>query len=780
MDRSDDPILAGLNPRQREAVLATEGPLLVVAGAGSGKTRMLTVRVAHLVRNCGVPPEAVLAVTFTNKAAREMKERIRSLVPDSGDRILISTFHAFCVFLLRRYSREAGFPDGFTIYDEDDSKRLMKTVLEKSNLDPKRFGPGAMLEIISQAKNDLLGPEEFKPPHFEEENIRGVYRSYQKALAESSALDFDDLLFSAYKLLNGENGVLEKVRRRFRYFLVDEYQDTNFAQYKLVSLLSAHTRNLCVVGDEDQSIYSWRGATIRNIREFEKDFSGARTVILDQNYRSTQIILDAAGGVIANNVSSKKKKLWTTREGGEPLKFHNAMDEREEADWIARRIISLRDDGIPLRDFAVLFRLNSLSRAFEQALTRLGVPYEMTGGTKFFLRKEVKDILAYLRVIVNPNDSVSLNRIINIPKRGIGEGAIARLGTEGTLWELVVREAGQRPGGKIGAFHGLIEGFREYSHERRICDLARHILEKIDYFKHLEGDKETYEDRKLNIESLVSDIRSQEDETPGLSLAEYLERVALHSEADETDDSSPKVHMMTLHNAKGLEFPVVFMTAMEEGIFPHSSSRDSPSDLEEERRLAYVGMTRAKARLFLSAARRRLVFGTWTNNVVSRFITEIPRGLVDTGVPHRPGPSETRFGRYARPSPGGAPGVDSAREDHDPTNPGTDFRASQEKGGGRIPRFGFLKQSQVSPSPVAQAKAGVSGTSLATMTNTPPGTIVSHAVFGQGVVREVDGNDLGDYRLTIEFENVGKKTLLLQYANLRVINSQTLEEVKGC
>ena len=416
--------IAKLNERQQEAVRITEGPLLVVAGAGSGKTRMLTVRIAHLIENCQVDPSAILAVTFTNKAAKEMRERVRDLVA-GAERVTLTTFHSFCCLLLRRWHKYAGFADGFTIYDESDSEKLMKNVLKEHKIDTKRMTPRSVLELISSAKNELIGPEEylgFAGQTTNTQNTAKIYAAYQNQLMQNQAVDFDDLIFKAYYLLRNNPDLLQKLQNQYRYFLIDEYQDTNHAQYRLISLISSNSRNLCVVGDEDQSIYSWRGATIRNIQDFAKDFDGAQIVKLEQNYRSTQNILDAAGAVIANNKSAHPKRLWTEQQGGELLTFQRAGDDREEAEWIVRKIQALRNEGRQSGDFALLFRMNSLSRPIEQALQRAGLPYDITGGLKFFDRREVKDILAYLRVIDNPKDSISLERIINTPKRGIEIG----------------------------------------------------------------------------------------------------------------------------------------------------------------------------------------------------------------------------------------------------------------------------------------------------------------------------------------------------------------------
>lgn len=742
-----------LNEAQQQAVRETEGPLLVVAGAGSGKTRMLTVRIAYLVEKCGVAPDSILAVTFTNKAAREMRERVLQLVPGT-DRIMLTTFHSFCCLLLRRWHKYAGFADGFTIYDESDSEKLMKQVLKQRKLDPKKYSPRNMLNLISAAKNELVGPDEYQQfaggSSVAAENIQKIYRDYQEALQQNQAADFDDLIFKAHEMLSQHPELLAKLQQQYRYFLVDEYQDTNHAQYRLIALISAKTRNLCVVGDEDQSIYSWRGATIRNIRDFEKDFPGARVVKLEQNYRSTQIILDAAGEVIAQNKSAHPKRLWTTRSGGEPLVFQRARDDRDEAEWVVTKMAELQRQGVAWSDFAVLFRMNSLSRSVEQVLQKYGLPYEMTGGTKFFDRREVKDILAYLRVIGNLKDGISLERIINTPRRGIGPGTIDKLSQGGVipLWDGVAAEGGARPESKVGGFFALMLGFLEAAENMKVSQLCRKVIADIEYMQYLnEDDKETAQDRQNNVEALVSDIRYQEEDNPNLTLSEYLATAALHSDQDDIHEDQQKVHLMTLHNAKGLEFPVVFLMGLEEGIFPHHSSKESPEELEEERRLAYVGMTRAKERLFLTAAASRMMFGTWVQNPVSRFVGEVP--------PHL-------YGRQAV-SPRNSAGVGRAASAFIPG-------AVSSKVVARGPAFNQASTAKWAPErKIAKELDDSTGTEAGTMINLRPGVKVNHDVFGHGTVMAVEGSSLADFRVTVGFEGRGRKTLLLQYANLQVI-----------
>lgn len=779
MYNSIDATLEKLNDKQREAVKITEGPLLVVAGAGSGKTRMLTVRIAYLIEHCNVDPSNILAVTFTNKAAKEMKERVQSLVPGASG-VTLTTFHSFCCQLLRRWSKYAGFEKGFTIYDESDSEKLVKNILKGMNIDPKAYSPKACLEAISKAKNELLGPERYLElcrhgtgPF--DIAVQKIYTSYQAELQKNQAVDFDDLIFKAYYILKDNPELLERIQREFTYFLVDEYQDTNQAQYLLIHMLSAKTRNLCVVGDEDQSIYSWRGATIRNIQNFADDFPGAKVVMLEQNYRSTQIILDAASAVIANNKSAHPKHLWTDKKGGELLTYCRAEDDREEASWIVAQINDLLKKDYEAGDIALLFRMNSLTRTIEQALQRAGLPYEVTGGTKFFERREVKDILAYLHVIDNPADSISLERIINVPKRGIGPGTIEKLYGDGslTLWDGVVQAGSAKPDSKLGTFFTKMLDFMEKSSGMRVSELCKMIIDETDYFKYLKtDDPESCEDRKNNVESLVSDIRYQELDNPDLTLHDYLANVALHSAADEVDEKSQKIHLMTMHNAKGLEFPVVFIVGMEEGIFPHNRCKDAPEELEEERRLAYVGITRAQKLLYLTAASRRMMFGTFNSNLISRFVSEIPTELFKN---RKSSLSGGRFGGAIGSSRG-----EATNRSMFSFSAGNKFRGAGSSSSSDLKAFEKPKAKPsgnpftfsangkwVTNSKTSQTEKG--DTEQGTMVNLKKGVTVMHGVFGRGIVEETSGTTISEFRLTVNFETAGRKTLLLQYAPVRVI-----------
>ena len=759
MYNSIDATVESLNERQREAVETTEGPLLVVAGAGSGKTRMLTVRIAYLIEHCHVEPSQILAVTFTNKAAKEMKERVAGLVPGASG-VTLTTFHSFCCLLLRRWSKYAGFENGFTIYDEADSEKLMKNTLKDLKYDPKIYPPKLVLEAISRAKNELLGPENYFDICVhgvgpQDISIQKAYEAYETALMKNQAVDFDDLILKAYRLLNDNPNLLERLQEDYTYFLVDEYQDTNQAQYKLIRMLSAKTRNLCVVGDEDQSIYSWRGATIRNIQNFDRDFPGAKIVKLEQNYRSKQNILTAASEVIKHNNSAHPKNLWSERGDGELITYYRAEDDRAEASWIVKKIQELTDDGTyNTGDVALLFRMNSLTRTTEQALQRAGIPYEVTGGTKFFERREVKDILAYLHVIDNPADSISLERIINTPKRGIGNATIEKLYGDGsmTLWEGVAIAGGEKPDSKLGQFMQKMLGFMEDAPNMKVSELCRRIIDETEYFNYLKtDDPETFEDRKTNVESLVSDIRYQEMDDADLKLHDYLANVALHSASDDVDEKSDKVHLMTLHNAKGLEFPIVFIVAMEEQIFPHSRSKDAPEELEEERRLAYVGFTRAKDLLFLTSASRRMMFGAFNSNLTSRFISEFPSSLRKDEKGHSFGSGQTGFAgsSYSIGKSWGKKPVSSSSSGGSP--------------------FTFSKTAKWSSSASKEAEPIKGDTEAGTVVNIKEGVTVLHNVFGHGKVLSVSGSSLGDFKMTIDFEKVGTKTLLLQYASVRVI-----------
>ena len=652
----DSPLLTELNPSQREAVAATEGPVLVVAGAGSGKTRVLTYRIAHLIRDLGVKPEAILAITFTNKAADEMRSRVGRLVGGVTRSMWVSTFHSACVRILRREAHRLGYRSGFTIYDEDDSLRLVTICVRDLDLDPKRFPPKALKAAISKAKNELIDYEAFASTGdgFYHEQVSDVYRLYQQRMLEASAMDFDDLLMITVELLGAFPEVLAHYQERFRYVLVDEYQDTNRAQYILVRRLSELHRNLCVVGDGDQSIYRWRGADIRNITDFEKDYPDARVIILDQNYRSTETILSAANSVIAHNPRRTPKSLWSDRGTGAPITRFEGEDEHDEAGFIADEVERLTDEGFNLGDTAVFYRTNAQSRVIEDVFVRRGIPYVVVGSVKFYERKEIKDALAYLRTIVNPDDAVALKRVINEPKRGIGDTSIAHIDRFAQANKISFGDALRRVAEitqltaraqrQVLEFVGLLDLLHMKADTAGIAGAIDAVLHDTGYMAALEAER-TIEalGRVENLRELLSVasefessnqgsvVNGQEwDELANLSrLALFLETVSLQNETDELDEGAGAVTLMTLHNAKGLEFPSVFLAGMEDGVFPHLRTLGDPDELEEERRLCYVGITRAQDRLYLTSAWSRMLFGGTNYNPPSRFLKEIPPELIE-------------------------------------------------------------------------------------------------------------------------------------------------------
>ncbi|WP_420542074.1 DNA helicase PcrA [Rubrobacter naiadicus] len=636
-------LLDSLNPTQREAATHTEGPLLILAGAGSGKTRVLTHRIAYILERGLAGPEEILAITFTNKAAREMKERVALLVGPESRRMWVSTFHAFCARILRAHAEKLGYKREFTIYDQADSVRLVKRCIVELGKDPKRFNPRAFAAQISAAKNQLVSPDDFlkSAEGYIAENVAEVYDLYQNRLYENDAMDFDDLIMQTVALMELFPDVRERYQSRFRYISVDEYQDTNHAQYRLVNLLAAGHRNLCVVGDDDQSVYSWRGADIRNILDFERDYPDARVIKLEQNYRSTQTILDAANAVIANNASRKPKRLWTDGEAGERIRVFAAPDEHAEARFVASEVDRMLASGIPPSEVAVFYRTNAQSRALEDVLVREGIPYQIVGGVRFYERAEVKDAMAYLAVIANPDDSVSLERIINTPKRGIGQTSVAKLqehaAREGiTLYESLGEAERAGLSGKAQKscteLRALFEGWRTAARELSPSQIVEAVLEESGYRGELEAEGTVEAESRLeNLEELVGAARAYEAAEPEATLEGFLQEQALYSEVDEVG-SEGRVTLMTLHNAKGLEFDHVFIVGMEEDTFPHARSMDE-QNLEEERRLCYVGITRAKRTLTLSYARSRTSWGEREYRMPSRFISEIPEEFRAGGTP---------------------------------------------------------------------------------------------------------------------------------------------------
>ncbi len=731
-----NPLFASLNPIQAEAVTHIDGPLLIFAGAGSGKTRVLTHRVAYLIAERGVRPGNILAVTFTNKAASEMKERIVQLVGDRSRAIWIGTFHAMCARILREAGANIGVEKDFIVYDDGDQMTLVRECLEQLYIDEKKFAPRAVLSHISRAKERLVSAEEFSLHYqgFFENIVAKVYPLYQEKLRASNALDFDDLLMQAVRLFQLKPEVLETFQNRIRYILVDEYQDVNYAQYLLLKLLAQNHRNLCVVGDDDQSIYAFRGADVSLILQFERDYPDAKVVKLEQNYRSTKTILDAAHGVVSRNVGRKDKKLWTEKEPGPPIVRREAENEQEEAVFVVRKIWeAVRSENRKYGDFAILYRTNAQSRVFEEVFLNFSTPYRIIGGVRFYERREVKDVLAYLRVIHNPLDSVSLKRIINTPTRGIGATTIARLEKEAhelkrSLWDVVTEvhlltDLVQRARNAVTGFASMIMELRNQREGQTVTDIAAAVLAKTGYLAELEAERTVEaQTRAENVRELLTVTTEFDSSADERTLSAFLEQVSLVSDLDDLNNEREAVTMMTLHSAKGLEFPVVFLVGLEENIFPHIRSQTSDKEMEEERRLCYVGITRAREELYLTHAYRRTLFGAISSNPPSRFLKEIPSELYDTPVslssfaPGRAEPSPRRMWETA------------------PTTP---------------------RQNKI------QQMAGDDGFR--------PGTKVKHDSFGTGVVLKVDHLD-NDLQISVAFPTPhGIKKLLQSFAKLKKV-----------
>jgi DNA helicase II / ATP-dependent DNA helicase PcrA len=752
-----------LNPEQREAVLQTEGPLLILAGAGSGKTRVIAFRIAHLVGSGLAREDEVLAVTFTNKAAEEMRERVANLLGSDGSRLWISTFHALCARLLRREAPAIGLSRDFVIYDSSDQQTAMKQVLKELQLDDKLFQPRAVLGRISHAKNRMESPEEFKSKawNFHEEKIAEIYARYAAALTESGALDFDDLLIKTVELFEKSASVRERYSHKFRYVMIDEYQDTNRPQYLLIRHLAAQHRNLAVVGDPDQSIYKWRGADLRNILDFESDFPEAKTVRLEQNYRSTKVILDAASAVIRNNRERKDKKLWTDRKGGDLITYCRAGDEIEEADFIVRTLRTELAEDVK-RTIGVLYRTNAQSRAIEDGLTRAGLAYRIVGGVRFYERKEIKDALAYLKLLINPHDDVSFRRVVNTPTRGIGKSVMDALeqadpmavpadapplmlaglyesGSKKSLWaktEHLIRERGlpTRALTALKGFHDLLVSMTEMSQHETVSIALGKVLDQTGYLRALREDAtEESESREENLMELVSAAREYELREDGASLGGFVDRLSLLSEADEVEGAEQaRVWLMTMHAAKGLEFPVVILPGLEEGLFPHSRVRQEEAELEEERRLCYVGLTRAQRKLVLTSASRRRVFGEYQSTEPSRFLDEIPPELMER-VDVLPYASSSFAARRPNPYGRGATGYrkdNLVREE----SPVYSYEDEDQSTGGEL--------------------------------NFKPGLRVKHPQFGVGTVMSVEPVE-SDIKLQVRFASVGPKTLRARYARLQ-------------
>lgn len=762
-----------LNPAQKEAVLCTEGPLLVLAGAGSGKTRVLTHRIAHLVEDLGVAPWQIMAITFTNKAAAEMRERLGGLIGSNARGMWVSTFHSMCVRILRADCERIGFSQGFTIYDDDDSKRLMKQILEELNVDPKRYPINALRNRISKAKNDLIVPEVFIDQYKDVMNqvVGRVYKRLQERLQALNAFDFDDLLMYTWLLLKHNNDVLQAYQNRFKYLLVDEYQDTNHAQYVLTQLLAEANKNIMVVGDDDQSIYSWRGADLRNILDFEKDYPEAHVVKLEENYRSVGNILAAANAVIDNNVTRKRKKLFTSQEDGEKISVYMASDERDEGRWIASEIEKQHAAGIPYDQIALFYRTNAQSRMLEDMLLRAGVPYRLVGGTRFFDRAEIRDVMAYLNLVVNPANDIAAHRVINVPRRGIGKTTIehidyvarenectflqaAELCTADDAIRLSTRKA-------IAEFVALIHEASSYAGElRRVVETiversgiigvlqaenSDEAAGRIENIQELFGVVDEYVQSHDDDDALFEPPSAEQDENAeaekppvrtfqAQSLSDFTEWIMLRTDMDTMSEDGSAVTLMTIHSAKGLEFDCVFVAGMEETLFPHSNSSFDPQGLEEERRLAYVAITRARKRLYLTNAFTRTIFGQSTANPASRFIAEIPQELrksVGTGSSGFSG-----SGWEKRGSRRGIAG------------------SGTEAGGGRV--FGTSSASGSRP----RKESRDTGKKAAAKMSFARGDKVDHKVFGKGTIVKVDGDTLH-----VKFARSGQtKKLLKDYA----------------
>ena len=737
-DFDDDPLLEGLNPSQREAVLHPDGPLLIFAGAGSGKTRVLTHRIAHLILARGVRPRNVLAVTFTNKAAKEMRERLERLVgPGAGREMWVGTFHATCARLLRERGDSIGLPRDFVVYDDGDQLTVIKECLHQLNLDDRQYAPRAVLSFISRAKEKLIDPGDFKE-HFSgffENVVAKIYALYQEKLTLNRALDFDDLIGKTVRMLEQREDVREYYQNKFKYVLIDEYQDVNQAQYRLTKALSDGTRNICIVGDDDQSVYGWRGADVEIILGFESDYPEAKIVKLEQNYRSTGTILDAAYAVVSRNRGRKDKKLWTENPGGEAVQVYEAIDEQEEAVFVAAAIRDALDGGVRrLSDFAVLYRTNAQSRVLEEVFINYRIPYQIVGGVRFYERKEIKDLMAYLRLIHNPFDSVSLKRVVNIPARGVGATSLAKLETRAqqrgvALWDAVADLDGAdlKPSIRksVESFTALIASLRSRRESLSVTRLVESVLEETGYRRILEAEKTVEAQTRLeNVQELLSVTQQFESSSEDPTLQNFLEQTALIADVDSLGgEAAEAVVLMTLHSAKGLEFPEVFLVGVEEGIFPHFRTLQDDKSIEEERRLAYVGITRAKERLYVTFASRRTIFGNIQINPPSRFLRDIPLELL--AVP----------------------------------------------AGARIPSFARTRKTELSSYGAVAPKLPTKAIKPVAGAGAPPfkpGEKVKHAVFGQGIVVGCTGVG-DDAQATVAFPNVGVKKLVVGYARLEKV-----------
>lgn len=797
-------ITSQLNEQQQEAVRHFEGPLLILAGAGSGKTKVITSRIADLILNRNVAPWSILAVTFTNKASEEMRLRVKAMVGKWADDVLIKTFHSACLYILRQDGYHIGIPSFFTIYDSQDSESLIKQILKSLELDPKKFSPKMILSTISRQKDQLIDAKstleryENSGDYFHEVSAK-VYKEYEERMREANALDFNDLLMRTVQLFMDREAVLQKYREMWQYILVDEYQDTNRVQYLLTRMLAKEHRNLCVVGDDDQSIYSWRGADIRNILDFQKDFSDAKVVKLEENYRSTSIILDAAYHVVKQNENRMEKKLWTRKQGGEKIQQKILYDDRDEAMWCVEQAIFIHEEkNVPYDDMAIFYRMNYQSRTFEEFLRSQAIPYVIYGGIKFYERKEVKDILSYVRFIVNPSDNLALQRIINTPTRGIGAKSMEKLSEKAqedkiSLWEALQREEKNK---KIISFVKLIQEFMDeissLPHEMSLYDFVYDIVDKSGYRESLEKeDSPEADSRQENIQELLNSIAdwedniSQNEEEPDLSLERYLQEIGLYTDAENPDkqngDRSTAIKLMTVHNAKGLEFNTVFLCGMEEGIFPHGSAVNNELELdademEEERRLCYVGITRAKERLFMSAARYRRQYGTLTPRYPSRFLNDVPPEYLEIS---RDSQSFAGNSLYRNDGNGGAFFRDENQSERfiadETDDSGKAFANNLQKG--RDP-FVSMRQQLSNQKAASFGNKRNTGEGLLKQENHDPnasqmgyyaGQKVRHPAYGEGVIQRIVKN--GNFvRLYISFQGRSAKAFLEKYTPLEKLS----------
>ncbi len=738
-------IYDSLNEEQKKGVFTTEGPVLLLAGAGSGKTRVLTHRAVYLIEELGVNPYHILAITFTNKAAGEMRERIDDMVGYGSENIWVSTFHSTCVRILRRFIDHIGFGTNFTIYDTEDQKTIMKDICKRLEIDTKMYKEKSLLAAISSAKDELISPEAYAlraQGDFRKMKEAAVYREYQQVLRKNNALDFDDLIVKTVELFQSDMEVLDYYQERFRYIMVDEYQDTNTAQFQLIKLLAGKYKNLCVVGDDDQSIYKFRGANIYNILNFEKEFPNAVTIKLEQNYRSTQNILNAANGVIANNVGRKAKRLWTENEEGEKIAFHQFETGFDEADYVAKDIRSkVREGMYHYGDCAVLYRTNAQSRLFEERFITASIPYKIVGGVNFYSRREIKDLLAYLKTIDNAMDDLAVRRIINVPKRGIGATTLSRVqdyaDENGLTFYNALKMAEEigtigRASAKIRPFVMLIQSMRGKLPYISVSELLQEIIEETGYVRELEAENtEEAQQRMENIDELISKAVTYEESEEEPTLSGFLEEVALVADIDSVDETQDYVVLMTLHSAKGLEFPQVYLAGMEDGLFPGFGAicaENPTAEIEEERRLAYVGITRAKERLSISCARMRMIRGETQYNKVSRFVKEIPRELLAGTIQKEKMPD--------------------------------------------IPKPSMMAKNAFSAKPMALRRTGVpearnfGNSTMKKSLDYAVGDTVSHMKFGTGVVKQIiDGGR--DYEVTVDFSGVGVKKMFASFAKLK-------------